>query len=100
MRLRDRDLLLPGCALASDLVLENSKLLSIFYDLDTPVTLNALGRQGTVDYIPSYGLGPSTCLSYTGGNALRELQNRLGAQRVAPSIGSRGSQHASSGGDR
>ena len=79
----------PDARPAADLVLGNSKLFSIFYDLDTPVTLNALGRQGTVDYIPSYGLEPfDLVLSYTGGNALGELENRLGAKRVAPLYGS------------
>jgi spore maturation protein CgeB len=79
----------PDARPAADLVLGNSRVFSIFYDLDTPVTLNALGRQGTVDYIPSYGLEPfDLVLSYTGGSALRELQNRLGAKRVAPLYGS------------
>jgi spore maturation protein CgeB len=79
----------PDARSAADLVLEHSKVFSIFYDLDTPITLNALGRQGTVDYIPSYGLGPfDLVLSYTGGNALGELQKRLGAKRVAPLYGS------------
>jgi len=79
----------PDARPAADLVLENSKLFNIFYDLDTPVTLNALGREGTVDYIPSYGLEPfDLVLSYTGGNALGELENRLGAKRVAPLYGS------------
>ena len=79
----------PDARPAADLILENSKLFSIFYDLDTPVTLNALGREGTVDYIPSYGLEPfDLVLSYTGGNALGELENRLGAKRVAPLYGS------------
>ena len=79
----------PDARPAADLVLEHSKVFSVFYDLDTPVTLNALGRHGTVDYIPSYGLEPfHLVLSYTGGNALRELQNQLGAKRVAPLYGS------------
>lgn len=79
----------PDARDAADLVLENSKVFSIFYDLDTPVTLNALGRHETVDYIPSYGLEPfDLVLSYTGGNALRELRDQLGAKRVAPLYGS------------
>jgi len=79
----------PDARAAADLVLGHSKVFSIFYDLDTPVTLNALGREGTVDYIPSYGLEPfDLVLSYTGGNALGELENRLGAKRVAPLYGS------------
>ena len=79
----------PDARPAADLVLEHSKVFSIFYDLDTPVTLSALDRQGTVEYIPSYGLEPfDLVLSYTGGNALFELQSRLGAKRVAPLYGS------------
>jgi len=74
---------------AADAVLRNPKVFSIFYDLDTPVTLNALGHQGTVDYVPTYGLAPfDLVLSYTGGKALNELQTQLGAKRVAPLYGS------------
>lgn len=79
----------PDARPASDLVLDNPNVFSIFYDLDTPVTLNALGRQGTVDYIPQYGLEPfDLVLSYTGGKALEELGTQLGAKRVAPLYGS------------
>jgi spore maturation protein CgeB len=79
----------PDARPASDLILDNPKVFSIFYDLDTPVTLNALGRQGTVDYIPNYGLAPfDLVLSYTGGKALSELSRQLGAKRVAPLYGS------------
>lgn len=79
----------PDACSASDLILANPKTFSIFYDLDTPITLNALGRQGTVDYIPSYGLEPfDLVLSYTGGKALGALQTVLGARRVAPLYGS------------
>jgi spore maturation protein CgeB len=79
----------PDARAASDLILDNPKVFSIFYDLDTPVTLNVLGHQGTVDYIPSYGLDPfDLVLSYTGGKALCELASQLGAKRVAPLYGS------------
>ena len=79
----------PDARFASDLALTNPKVFSIFYDLDTPVTLNALGRNGTVDYIPAYGLKPfNLVLSYTGGKALCELGSQLGAKRVAPLYGS------------
>jgi spore maturation protein CgeB len=79
----------PDARLASDLILACSNACSVFYDLDTPVTLNVLGRDGTVDYVPEYGLGPfDLVLSYTGGRALSELSQRLGAARVAPLYGS------------
>jgi spore maturation protein CgeB len=79
----------PDARAASDLVVGRPELCSIFYDLDTPVTLDAMNRHGEVDYIPSYGLAPfDLVLSYTGGDALRQLSCRLGAKRVAPLYGS------------
>src|SRR2546430_3396116 len=61
----------------------------LFYDLDTPVTLERLEQEQTVDYIPPYGLEPfDLVLSYTGGCALEGLQSGLGARRVAPLYGS------------
>ncbi len=78
----------PDARVASDMVLD-SKTCKVFYDLDTPVTLNDLGRKGKVDYVPEYGLGPfDLVLSYTGGKALEELSRQLGARHVAPLYGS------------
>jgi spore maturation protein CgeB len=78
----------PDSRAACDLVLESSISSRIFYDLDTPVTLDVLQRDGHVDYIPEYGLGPfDLVLSYTGGDALTQLRSKLGAQRVAPLYG-------------
>jgi spore maturation protein CgeB len=79
----------PDARKAADAMHGNPNVFSIFYDLDTPVTLSVLGHQGTVNYIPSYGLKPfDLVLSYTGGKALCELQTHLGAKRVAPLYGS------------
>lgn len=62
--------------------------VSVFYDLDTPVTLAALSRGESVPYIGPRGLGDfDLVLSYTGGPALAELQNRLGARLVIPLYG-------------
>lgn len=79
----------PDGVAASDLVLSTSGLLSVFYDLDTPITLERLRGGEEVPYLPSQGLGGfDLVLSYTGGEALTELQERLGARRVAPLYGS------------
>src|SRR5438270_7046682 len=79
----------PDARAAADLLLSSSVPSKMFYDLDTPVTLNSLGERGDVPYIPSYGLEPfDLVLSYTGGKALSELQRQLGARRVAPLYGS------------
>lgn len=62
--------------------------LRVFYDLDTPVTLDALDRGERVFYLPDGGLGDfDLVLSYTGGEALDALRARLGARRVAPLYG-------------
>ena len=76
---------LPAC----DLVLDSKVPVSVYYDLDTPVTLDRMRQQGSVEYVPPYGLEPfDLVLSYTGGRALQELQQRLGARKVAPLYGS------------
>jgi spore maturation protein CgeB len=79
----------PDARAACDLILQSSTAVKIFYDLDTPVTLDKLRSGEAVDYIPEYGLsGFDLVLSFTGGRALDELRTRLGARRVAPLYGS------------
>ncbi|HEX6987659.1 MAG TPA: glycosyltransferase [Planctomycetaceae bacterium] len=79
----------PDGVAASDLVLGSPARVRAFYDLDTPVTLGELRRGSPVAYLPSFGLGDfDLVLSYTGGRALDELKERLGARRVAPLYGS------------
>jgi spore maturation protein CgeB len=78
----------PDGVAASELVL-SSALVRVFYDLDTPVTLERLRAGRPVTYIGPRGLGDfDLVLSYTGGLALCELQERLCARRVAPLYGS------------
>ncbi len=92
--LQDADLAMttsycPDGVRASDLILHSRAGIKAFYDLDTPVTLDRLGMGDSVDYLPPSGLGDfDLVLSYTGGRALDELRDRLGAQRVAPLYGS------------
>jgi len=74
----------PDALAAADLILDSPALVRVFYDLDTPVTLERLRLEGSVDYLPSYGLEPfDLVLSYAGGRALDELRQYLGARRVA-----------------
>jgi spore maturation protein CgeB len=90
----DADVLLvtsycPDAITAARLIFDQaSSALRVFYDLDTPVTLARLEAGERVDYLPEGGLsGFDLVLSYTGGEALRILQHRLGARRVAPLYG-------------
>lgn len=77
----------PAGARIADEVLELSRPLHVFYDLDTPVTLRNLGA-GEVDYLrreqmPAFDL----YLSWTGGESLRELEERWGVRRARPLYG-------------
>jgi spore maturation protein CgeB len=78
----------PDGAVAAELVWESNARRSAYYDLDTPVTLSKLSQGEAIRYLPPYGLGNfDLVLSYTGGQALVELRDRLGAKRVAPLYG-------------
>jgi spore maturation protein CgeB len=69
-------------------LLDSARPLKIFYDLDTPVTLDELRGGAAVPYLPAHGLGDfDLVLSYTGGAALDALADLLGARRVAPLYG-------------
>jgi spore maturation protein CgeB len=79
----------PDGIAASALVLSSTCGVRVFYDLDTPVTLDCLRSGKDVSYLPPEGLrGFDLVLSYTGGRALEQLQTDLGARRVAALYGS------------
>ncbi len=79
----------PDGVVASNLVLASNARIRVFYDLDTPVTLDHVRAGRPVNYLPPYGLGDfDLVLSYTGGRALDELKTMLGARCVAPLYGS------------
>jgi spore maturation protein CgeB len=78
----------PDSLAAHEVVLSQQGALRVFYDLDTPVTLARLAAGEQVSYIdpaafPEFDL----VLSYTGGRALEEFRERLGARRVAALYG-------------
>ncbi|HZQ22014.1 MAG TPA: glycosyltransferase [Terriglobales bacterium] len=74
---------------ATELILDFASLVHVYYDLDTPVTLERLRSEGEVEYLPECGLSAfDLVLSYTGGEALDELKSQLGARRVAALYGS------------
>jgi tRNA (mo5U34)-methyltransferase len=77
-----------GAAAARLLEEAPASALKVFYDLDTPVTLEALRQGHTVPYIGDRGLRDfDLVLSYTGGQALLDLRSLLGARRVEPLYG-------------
>ncbi len=79
----------PDGIAAADLVLSSRLWRRTFYDLDTPVTLERLSAGEAVSYLGPRGLSEfDLVLSYTGGRALEELSQRLGARCVVPLYGS------------
>lgn len=78
----------PDGVAASALVLESGVAVRVFYDLDTPVTLDIVASGTRPDWLPASLSGFDLVLSYTGGAALTRLRTELGARRVAPLYGS------------
>lgn len=73
----------PDALHAQAAIAEAAKPIAVFYDLDTPVTLERVRCGEPVPYIGSSGLaGYDLVLSYTGGAAIEELRSELGARRV------------------
>jgi spore maturation protein CgeB len=78
---------LPEGQRISDEVLELGRPLHVFYDLDTPITLNKM-KEGGVEYlrrdqVPAFDL----VLSFTGGKILHELERDYGARMARPLYG-------------
>ena len=79
----------PDARHAAEVVLGAATPMKVFYDMDTPVTLDLLERGEAVEYVPPRGLADfDLVLSFTGGAALEQLRSRLRARRVAPLYGS------------
>src|SRR5260370_38367000 len=75
----------PDAVAAAELAASSARPVSVFYDLDTPVTLAAISRGEAVPYVGPGGLGDfDLVLSYTGRLALPELQVRLDAGLGVP----------------
>jgi spore maturation protein CgeB len=84
----------PDGLAACQLVLDTPGPLHVFYDMDTPVTIAALERDGvavasgahylTPELIPEFDL----YLSFSGGPQLECVRGRWGAQHTAPLYGS------------
>lgn len=73
----------PDAIAATHALVDTVRCPVLFYDIDTPITMANLRNQGETDYlsldvIPRY----AAYLSFTGGPALKELQQRFGAQRA------------------
>lgn len=75
----------PDAIAATHALLSTGCRPVMFYDIDTPITLSHLRKQGACEYIeaaliPHY----AAYLSFSGGPALTELQTRFGSPRALP----------------
>jgi spore maturation protein CgeB len=66
-------------------VLDSHVPVKAFYDIDTPITLSQLRKSGTTSYllaeqVPEFDL----YFSFTGGPAIKELEQRFKAKRAVP----------------
>jgi spore maturation protein CgeB len=78
----------PHARQATELVLESRVPSKVFYDLDSPITLERVRSGEDVPYLPEHGLGAfDLVLSYAGGAALQGLASELGARRTVPLYG-------------
>jgi spore maturation protein CgeB len=78
---------LPEGQRINDEVLELPRPLHVFYDLDTPVTLRNMEETG-VEYLrPEQLAGFDLVLSFTGGKALKKLEEKYCARLVRPLYG-------------
>jgi spore maturation protein CgeB len=75
----------PDAVSASELIhTEATHARSVFYDLDTPVTLARVRAGQAVEYLPREGLTQfDLVLSLAGGAALDQVRELLGARHVA-----------------
>ena len=73
----------PDGIAAAEALFSRGRVPVLFYDIDTPITLTALRLRGHTEYLKS-ALIPefAAYLSFTGGPALRELEERFGARRA------------------
>lgn len=78
----------PDARQAAALMFDSPATCSVFYDLDTAVTLDRLHRGEQIEYVPENGLRDfDLVLSYTGGRTVTALQHDLGAKTVHPLYG-------------
>lgn len=79
----------PDGRVATDLLADSgTRAAKLFYDLDTPVTLDNLAAGREIAYIGPRKLADfDLVLSYTGGAAIDALRTRLDARAVAPLYG-------------
>ncbi len=75
----------PDGIAAIDEMLDSGVPVKTFYDIDTPITVAKLRDSAKTDYVlASQVPGLDVYFSFTGGEMLREIEQRFGARRALP----------------
>ncbi len=75
----------PDAIAATEALLATHHGPLLFYDIDTPITLASLRKEGRTDYLRADLIRQyNAYLSFTGGPALHELETTFGAPRAVP----------------
>lgn len=75
----------PDGIQALDEVLESNVPAKAFYDIDTPITVSSLRREGNTDYLLRRHLPElDIYFSFTGGSLLQQLETQLGVRMAVP----------------
>lgn len=69
---------------AAEEIIAAKKPVKVFYDIDTPITLNSLRAGGAAYLKPQQIPGFDLYLSFTAGPILAQLQREFGARRALP----------------
>ncbi|MHB1161210.1 MAG: CgeB family protein [Chloroflexota bacterium] len=73
----------PDGVIVADGLMRRPEVARLYYDIDTPVTLAAFASRGAAPYLRADQVGAfDSVLSFTGGRALVELEERWGARRA------------------
>lgn len=79
----------PDAERATELLIRSKVPVKAYYDLDTPVTLEAVARGHWPPYLPARGFVDfDVVFSFAGGRVQHDLQSLLGARTVVPLFGS------------
>ena len=88
--LQDADVALVGSYFPDGIaalreVIDSPAQVKAFYDIDTPITMAALRKDGRNEYVSAELIRElDLYFSFTGGPALEELESRFGARRALP----------------
>lgn len=75
----------PDAIAATEGLIDTGCAPLLFYDIDTPITISKLRKEGRAEYLDGKQIPKfAAYLSFTGGPVLRELEERFGSSLAVP----------------